>query len=130
MKIKDSPKCSYCDEQSDTIQHFLLHCEKVRSFWTHLFNWLTTVLQIDIDVLEEEVIFGFLGGDPMAIILNFVTILAKTFIYQHKINGNNNIDVYKFKVLLNSRLKIEKSICEKNNKMHKFRHLNILYSTI
>jgi hypothetical protein len=39
IKIKDSPPCDYCNE-TDTIQHYILYCDKVNTFWKYILNWL------------------------------------------------------------------------------------------
>ena len=38
MKIKETPKCSYC-EAIDDIPHFFMRCENVLDLWTRFFNW-------------------------------------------------------------------------------------------
>jgi hypothetical protein len=37
-KIKDSDKCDYCDE-SDTIEHFFVTCDKSKIFWNSVLKW-------------------------------------------------------------------------------------------
>ena len=42
IKIKETPKCSYCDAIDD-IPHFFMRCENVLDLWTWFVNWWNQV---------------------------------------------------------------------------------------
>jgi predicted Zn-ribbon and HTH transcriptional regulator len=37
-KIKESNKCEFCNESIDTIEHFMIQCEAVDTFWRYVLN--------------------------------------------------------------------------------------------
>ena len=48
----DNARCSFCDQESETIPHLFIHCNKVRHFWSFLKAWLQThtnfILQLNL----------------------------------------------------------------------------------
>ena len=39
--LSETPLCYFCDEELETLEHFLFHCKKVNTFW----NELNTILK-------------------------------------------------------------------------------------
>ena len=37
MKLSNSPKCKFCNDNDDII-HFMLYCLKVKEFWNSFFS--------------------------------------------------------------------------------------------
>ena len=63
MKIKSNNKCDYC-ENVDFIEHALISCERLNSFWHNICEWIKKELKIDIS--QEKVmykLFGILKAD-------------------------------------------------------------------
>lgn len=52
IRIKNEATCSFCDS-IDSLQHFVFHCQPVRTLWTSLSSWLA------VNASEREVLFGF-----------------------------------------------------------------------
>ena len=65
-------------------------------------------------------LFGIPVENDLVYLLNFCILLGKYFIYINKQNGINVHDIYLFKVMLKSKLNIERLICIKENKTEKF----------
>ena len=61
MKIKETPKCSYCDAIDD-IPHFFMRCENVLDLWTRFFNWWNQVGYHNVNFptpqSENDILFG------------------------------------------------------------------------
>ena len=41
LGLAETPLCYFCNEELETLEHFLFHCEKVNTFW----NELNTILK-------------------------------------------------------------------------------------
>lgn len=118
IKIKQSGKCSFCDCE-DSIQHFLITCDSAYNFWEHWFNWWQNTSDLDIknhEHTEECILFGYPGHSDLIAVLNYCVIVAKYFIYIEKMLGKNQMDFYKYLILLKQKLKMEKYACQNEGK--------------
>ena len=50
MGIKDNDKCTFCNDEKETIQHMLYRCKKVRKFWKQVKDWFNSIIDGDIDI--------------------------------------------------------------------------------
>jgi hypothetical protein len=132
IKIKTSNICNFCNH-IDTIQHFLIHCDKTKQFWNSFITWWNNSPNNNLFLLsnisesdEINLLFGFPGGTDNTTVLNYCTGYAKYFIYIQKINTNTIIDFYSYLPMLKSKLDIEKNIHLNNNTEHKFNKFNKL----
>ena len=129
LKIKQSSKCTYC-ENEDTIIHFFLHCNKVNDLWNYFFNWWNNICEFKIiNPIEECIIFGFQGKGTVIEVLNYCILLCKYYIYKQRLYGDNKLDLYEFLVQLKYKLKIEKTICDKDDRI-KFTKWLFLYDNL
>ncbi len=76
------------------------------------------------DDIIERIIFGFPDNTNNKIIINSCIFYAKHFIYQKKINNDNNIDFPSYLSLLKRHLLIEREICIAQSQEHKFIKFN------
>ena len=42
MKISDADKCTFCNEEEETIEHLLTTCKYTLPFWKEVIKWLKT----------------------------------------------------------------------------------------
>ena len=126
--IKNSDECEYCGKK-DSITHFFMECKNVCDFWTFLFNWWCGILNTELDMIEEEMIFGVIDNrEPMHFkILNYCILMGKYYIYKRRLYYNNNIPLYSFLVELKQKLEIKRYVSYKNNEPWKFKEWKILY---
>jgi hypothetical protein len=125
-KIINCPKCLFCAE-IDNIDHYFIHCKRTQKFWNSLFNWWNNLSEIEIHLKQDEIIenilFGFNLIDDRYILLNFIILHAKYYIYVCNQTIENeqtvNIDLLDFLVYLKGKLLIEKAILVKTPKAHK-----------
>ena len=80
IKKKDSNRCSYCNQEAETITHLLFHCGKVVEFWKNLKIWLERKANINLQVDLKNILFS---SPPQAFLSYFITV-AKYFIYKSK----------------------------------------------
>lgn len=85
-------------------------------------GWLDS-LEIGIsfpDMLDElEFLFGFKEQGTKFIVLNFILLLAKFYVYKTKVFGDGILDTYGFFRELKHRLHIEKLACIKDGAYEK-----------
>jgi hypothetical protein len=81
-QIKDSDKCNSCSE-FDNIEHFLVTCPAVLTFWQYIFNWWEANNKTKFPLLVYEIIFGIPNENNEVIVANFNYILlcANYYIY-------------------------------------------------
>ncbi len=86
LRVKPSSICEYCTD-SDSLTHFFINCEMTRAFWDSGAAWWLN--RTGYNILVEEflikcLVFGFPGNNNNAKMINFCTLYAKYFIYNHK----------------------------------------------
>ena len=59
LKIKkvDNDRCSFCNQESETIMHVLFLCNKVKAIWVALQNWLRIQASIELELTAKNVLF-------------------------------------------------------------------------
>ena len=58
-KLIDSDLCEWCEEEIETLPHFLLECEVVKVFWNDLQNWLQ---DYNISYMLNNVTINYYSG--------------------------------------------------------------------
>ena len=132
MKILTSPKCSYCPEIDD-ISHFFCTCDRVNEFWCGLFAWWNSTEEIRVNYpnfpAPHDIIFGLPVTEDQMIVINFVIIHAKYYIYRQRLFQENYLSVHNFLGELKYNLQIEQKICKDGNTPDKFtKYLNIYHN--
>ena len=46
MSITDNPLCSFCNQESEDLQHLFFECDQVLQLWNTLYNWTLPELEI------------------------------------------------------------------------------------
>ena len=121
IRIIDSPKCRYCDED-ETIEHFFFGCTVTKQFWyVFLTWWKAAELDTCPNILEEnDVILGYHLTDPNEKTLNCCILIGKKMIYEQKNYHKKQPDIYKYHCDLKEVIEIERQICTKNGKLSEF----------
>lgn len=109
LKVKDSPLCSFCNEEEETIEHLFWNCPISNSFW---FDCISNCLKEPIDLNAEVVLFGLpnIVDSPV----NFFLLYVKYFIFNCKYN-NINPEITVFRNKFQFILQVEKFILAKNS---------------
>lgn len=123
-KIIETSVCNYCKEE-DTIMHYFIYCNKSRNLWFALFNWWNAIMDTKIDIhrsdLEENILFGFHAINNIFIILNFIILNAKLYIYRNHLDGNNRIVFVEFLQMLKQKILIEINYYRKSDDLEKIK---------
>ena len=117
FKKVDSPLCDFCEKELETIEHLFFHCTKVSMFWNDLKSVLDSFnITIRFDIMN--VLFGILDTDNISILVNYIILESKYFIYRCKLNKGClcvRLLVDKFK----KTFQTERFIAKRNNKICK-----------
>ena len=117
MKIVNSEMCTFCNEQTETIQHLFYECNVISHFWGNFKSFVNErCMGIDTNWSKTDIIFGNIEFDNT---LNKILLLAKKFIFYHKFRGSNP-SLSSFKRYLMCCYKTEKYIAHKNVQSEKF----------
>ena len=116
FKKVDSPLCDFCEKELETIEHLFFHCTKVSMFWNDLKSVLDSFnITIKFDIMN--VLFGILDTDNISILVNYIILESKYYIYRCKLNKGSlcvRLLVDKFK----KTFQTERFIAKRNNKIH------------
>ena len=86
MKIKSDNKCSFCNEEKETIKHLFWDCEYVQYFWETLVLLLEDNCNFENLILNtSDILFGNSKFDE---ILNKTILWGKKHIFRAKSEGN------------------------------------------
>ena len=82
IKIKNNANCVFCNEASETISHLFTECDAVKIFWSQLNRNIKFNMGIDFTLSPSEVLFGITSNISNRYTINFLYLIAKTFIFK------------------------------------------------
>jgi hypothetical protein len=115
MGICDSPLCSYCQKDNETVEHLFFKCYISKKVWLDLMNIFSPKLIIPPLDLQSAVL-GFIDPSDNSLILNNILLMFKITLYRNRVK--NIITAQHVMKNLKTRESIEKSIVlNKQNKI-------------
>lgn len=114
-KVEDY-RCSYCNQDIESIYHLFVDCARVKQFWQELRQWLISVSNLTLILEDKNILFSYQGKNQL---VNYIFTLAKHYIYKTKFFANE-LDVNAFIAILKDKFRCEKYIAYLNNKLAKF----------
>ena len=116
MGIVQTPLCSLCKQEKETVIHLLSQCYATRQLWCSLSGWLQGVLSWS----HLEQFAGILGcwdlENESNILLNHLILLFKYFVYRFR-NINISVNLYHLQHFILSVQKMEQKIASRKNKL-------------
>ena len=113
FKKSNSPLCSFCKEEDETVFHLYFYCPNVRNLWNQLNFYLAEDLTLPPKTLQAAV-FGFSEKDKTENIIHYnhhLFLIFKLYVYRARENGLLNV-----MSLVNQIIKIKK--IEKENSLY------------
>ena len=89
--MTDSPLCSFCKREVESLEHLLYYCDVTKSFWEAFCSWLGE-LKINphpFTFTITEILFGVFDVENDWIMLNHLILIAKYYIYTCKLKKVN-----------------------------------------
>jgi len=107
---KDSPLCVFCDKDPETVVHVFYICDKVKTLWNELQEWVNDKLGIN----NFELMFGV--SDDKFLSYLFLCCTCKFYIYRCKFQ-HVVPNFVAFKNFLLVKRKVEYDIAYKKDKL-------------
>ena len=86
--LSQSPNCTFCNEEPESIEHLLSRCKVSSEFWKEVLSWLKDN-NIIIESLNEIGLFlGNFEKTEDFFIINHILLLGKYYIYVRKCHGS------------------------------------------
>ncbi|KAL9989421.1 hypothetical protein ACROYT_G003968 [Oculina patagonica] len=63
MKISATPLCTFCDLESETLEHLFVDCEYVKSFWEAFTAWVNSLGIVLNRPTGQEIMLGITGNN-------------------------------------------------------------------
>ena len=81
IKKVDSSLCTFCATADETLEHLFFRCNFIKTFWNVIENTLTSLNLIERPFTELEVLIGYFPEGENRIIINFIILMGKRYIY-------------------------------------------------
>ena len=72
----DSPLCTFCKKQFETVMHLFWECTHIQLFWKDVFNYINNTFNLNVCITNKE---ALLSSDID--LINICCIIAKQYIY-------------------------------------------------
>ena len=113
----ESDRCSFCNNDSETLHHLFFNCPYSNIFWKHFENYYFMVTNQRKTLGLQEIIIGITTTPYPS--LNYLLLIAKIHIWDCRRNRvRPDIERFKFKIKL--KYEIEKYIATKNHDLKNF----------
>ena len=115
MGFSDTPLCSYCNEDNETIKHLFYDCKLTQNLWSQIKNFFQNILYIpDLDL--QSAVVGFLNeNNNNNILLNNILVTFKMTLYKNREKHSATINNIIKNIV--SRKKIEEAVALENNRL-------------
>ena len=109
MNVTNTNTCIFCNNERDTVLHYLWECQKIQRFWRDLVNSLKQSCEHcdRLQLNNQLVILGTDGSTQTDNGFDFILLHAKFFIYRSKLNKVEP-NVNSFKIYLKHVYAIDK----------------------
>ena len=82
--ITQSPLCTFCQKENESIEHLLFSCNETSEFWKHVLSWLRDKNIYVGELKEADLIFGKFDVQDDFTLINHILLLGKYYIYSRK----------------------------------------------
>ena len=84
LGFSESPLCSYCHLQKETIKHLFFDCDNTKALWSQIQSYFESSIIIP-DLDRQSAIVGFLNiSDPNNSLLNKILLTFKITLYKFR----------------------------------------------
>ena len=91
FKVKSDDRCTFCLEDTETLEHLFVNCKMVKRFWNEVRKELKTNRIWE----ARDIMFNTIENNPK-LLSNFIVLLGKVFIYTKKCQAEKlNFEIFK-----------------------------------
>ena len=113
----ESPLCTFCKEENETLYHILWECEKVKNFIEEIIGYIKDNYNIILRLTAQSWFFPRIGEESKLSII--IITIAKQAVFQAK-HKNNTPNINQFIALLKIEAEKEQISSIRNNKNLQF----------
>ena len=96
MNFVESPLCSLCKREVESISHLFLKCKLPTLFWEVTQRWYSPAIALP-QLTEKIVYLGWFSNDPQTILIDHILLLYKYFLYcKRNEKGKVSFNAFKF----------------------------------
>lgn len=111
----ESPDCTFCKENVESLVHLFYECEYVSRFWVHIEILLNAIYGQEIKLTKFVILFGYNVFDPDPFV-NYIILLGKQYIYKRKCLNSKPI-FQAFKGIVDFMFQVENYIATGKGKL-------------
>lgn len=120
IKKAESPLCSFCNLQEETLEHLFWECPEIKNFWERCFNFMKQHIQIiNSNLSLKSIILGF-KNCMLNQLGNHLLLIAKEHIFHSRLHHNICFDKYLSKIQSKSKYHTEKFIAKRQFRLEAF----------
>ena len=114
LKIKDSPKCSFCNTDIETLEHLFFECTQIRELWCDVEEWIINQFHVPVNFDKYSVMFGKYYNRHMYRFQNLILLVVKQYIFSCRYQNNPRVHIAAIKKSITDRIMIEKYLLLRN----------------
>ena len=80
--LANSPLCTFCKQESESLEHLLITCSCTKSFWSDFITWSHQLNIFLRDLSDSDILFGLWQRREDCLFINHMLVLAKQHIYE------------------------------------------------
>ena len=81
MNIKQNNLCTFCNEETEKLEHLFWHCNTVNIFWENIEQWIYDKNDYLINIDKVRAIFGIPNNSKLNIPINYLLTVTRYYIY-------------------------------------------------
>ena len=119
MGVIDDDKCNFCNDQRDSLTHYIWFCPIAQQFWNLIKIWMESLFTIHFEFSLTNILFGdqFVSDFSQNNLINLILLISKHYLHCCKWTKNDpNLSILKEKV--KQREKLEKEIAFQTGKIN------------
>ena len=131
IKIIDSPICTFCKMDFETVDHIFVECPHVKEIWYGIEEWFSQTFNRHISFDKQAILFGKFANKNVHKVENLIILIIKQYIYISKFSNVNKLSIEKVKKRITDRIIVEKVLLLKNGRYNEFeRHWQNIYDKL
>ena len=71
MKIADSPLCTFCRQEDETIEHIFLSCKYSKRLWKNVKDWVNKEQDLP-NLSPNNVVIGFVEDNSGSVVCCYI----------------------------------------------------------
>ena len=116
-KVKDSPRCSYCFTENETLEHLFSECHVAITLYSRITEWALKC-GIVLPKLDSTTLFGITSWSIDNALLNHILLLYKETIFNNRESGKYSNLMSKFIRMIDNVFKLESVITKNKPNTH------------